>query len=32
MTAHRLDYILWSRGQAPAIKAHPRHRTRSVYY
>ena len=32
MTAHRLDYILWSRGQTPAIKAHPRHRTRSVYY
>ena len=31
-TAHRLDYVLWSRGQAPELKAHPRHRARSVYY
>jgi hypothetical protein len=31
-TAHRLDYLLWNRGQRPEIKAHPRHRTRSVYY
>jgi hypothetical protein len=31
-TAHRLDWLLWNRGQSPAMKAHPRHRTRSVYY
>jgi hypothetical protein len=31
-TAHRLDYVLWSRGQAREVKAHPRHRARSVYY
>jgi hypothetical protein len=27
-----LDQILWSRGQAPEIKAAPRHRTRCTYY
>ncbi|MCC6312823.1 MAG: hypothetical protein IT337_02325 [Thermomicrobiales bacterium] len=27
-----LDYLLWNRGQSPAYKAHPRHRTRSVFY
>jgi len=27
-----LDQILWARGQAPAIKAVPRHRTRCTYY
>jgi hypothetical protein len=27
-----LDVWLWNRGQAPAYKAIPRHRTRSVYY
>ena len=31
-TAQRLDYLLWNRGQAPAIKARPRHRARSVFY
>jgi hypothetical protein len=31
-TAHELDNALWNRGQAPAFKALPRHRTRSVYY
>ena len=31
-TARGLDYVLWNRGQSPAIKAHPRHRARSVYY
>jgi hypothetical protein len=31
-TAQRLDYLLWNRGQAPSIKAHPRHRARSVFY
>jgi hypothetical protein len=28
----RLDSILWHRGQSPAIKAEPRHRTRCTYY
>ena len=32
VTAQRLDYLLWNRGQAPAIKARPRHRARSVFY
>ena len=27
-----LDTWLWNRGQAPAYKARPRHRTRTVYY
>lgn len=31
-TAQQLDYWLWNRGQLPEIKAHPRHRARSVYY
>lgn len=31
-TARHLDYVLWNRGQSPAIKATPRHRARSVYY
>ncbi len=31
-TAHELDNALWNRGQEPAIKSRPRHRTRSVYY
>jgi hypothetical protein len=29
---HELDNGLWSRGQAPAYKAKPRHRCRTVYY
>lgn len=32
VTAQRLDHLLWNRGQAPAVKAHPRHRARSVFY
>ena len=28
----KLDLLLWSRGQSPAIKAQPRHRTRCTYY
>ncbi|MBC7232319.1 MAG: hypothetical protein H5T68_03635 [Chloroflexi bacterium] len=28
----KLDYLLWNRGQQPHYKAHPRHRTRTVYY
>jgi hypothetical protein len=31
-SAGRLDSWLWNRGQLPEMKAHPRHRTRSVYY
>lgn len=31
-TAHALDGLLWNSGQAPAIKARPRHRARSTYY
>ena len=31
-TEQELDNWLWSRGQAPAYKALPRHRTRTVYY
>jgi hypothetical protein len=27
-----LDMWLWNRGQAPELKARPRHRTRTVYY
>jgi hypothetical protein len=27
-----LDAWLWTRGQAPAYKARPRHRTRTVFY
>ena len=29
---HALDQLLWARGQAPEIKAVPRHRTRCTYY
>jgi hypothetical protein len=29
---HKLDLLLWSRGQSPQIKARPRHRTRCTYY
>ena len=32
ITAQRLDHLLWNRGQSRAMKAQPRHRTRSVYY
>ncbi len=32
VTAMGLDYLLWNRGQQPAYKARPRHRTRSVFY
>ncbi|HYO29813.1 MAG TPA: queuosine salvage family protein [Thermomicrobiales bacterium] len=31
-TAARLDFLLWNRGQVPAYKTHPRHRTRTVFY
>jgi hypothetical protein len=32
MTARQLDTALWTRGQLPALKAHPRHRTRTTNY
>jgi hypothetical protein len=32
LSAQQLDYRLWTRGQRPEYKAHPRHRTRSTYY
>jgi hypothetical protein len=32
LTPMQLDYLLWNRGQAPAYKAIPRHRTRTVFY
>ncbi len=32
MPARELDHRLWSRGQSPAIKDQPRHRTRCFYY
>ena len=31
-TSQALDFWLWNRGQRPDMKAHPRHRARSVYY
>lgn len=31
-TAAELDGLLWNAGQAPAVKARPRHRTRCVFY
>jgi hypothetical protein len=32
VSAHRLDYLLWNRGQQPFYKARPRHRCRCVSY
>lgn len=32
VSAAGLDYLLWNRGQEPAYKARPRHRTRTVFY
>jgi len=31
-TARQLDTVLWTRGQLPEMKAHPRHRARSTNY
>ena len=31
-TARDVDALLWTRGQRPEYKAHPRHRTRSTFY
>ena len=32
LTAMEADNLLWNRGQQPAYKAFPRHRTRTVFY
>jgi hypothetical protein len=32
VTAAQLDGLLWHRGQRPAVKARPRHRTRTSFY
>ena len=32
VNASRLDHLLWSRGQSPAIKAKKRHRARTTWY
>ena len=32
VTSAQLDLLLWNRGQEPAYKAVPRHRTRTVFY
>jgi hypothetical protein len=32
ITARQLDTALWTRGQLPAMKAHPRHRARTTNY
>jgi hypothetical protein len=32
ITARQIDFLLWSCGQSPEMKAHPRHRTRTTFY
>ena len=32
ITAMELDFLLWNRGQLPAYKSIPRHRSRTVFY
>jgi len=32
LTARKVDYLLWTRGHRPDMKAHPRHRTRTTFY
>ena len=32
VSAMELDFLLWNRGQQPAYKSIPRHRTRTIYY
>ena len=32
ITSMELDFLLWNRGQQPAYKSIPRHRSRSVFY
>jgi hypothetical protein len=32
MTAQQIDYLMWTHGQSPEMKATARHRARSTYY
>jgi Potential Queuosine, Q, salvage protein family len=32
VSALKLDYLLWNRGQQPEYKSRPRHRTRTIFY
>lgn len=32
VSALKLDYLLWNRGQQPTYKSRPRHRTRTIFY
>jgi hypothetical protein len=32
VTSMELDFLLWNRGQQPAYKSIPRHRTRTIFY
>ena len=32
VTSMELDFLLWNRGQQPAYKSIPRHRSRTVFY
>jgi hypothetical protein len=32
LTSMELDFLLWNRGQQPAYKSIPRHRSRTVFY
>jgi len=32
VSALKLDYFLWNRGQQPEYKSRPRHRTRTIFY
>jgi len=32
IAARQIDFLLWSFGQRPEMKAHPRHRTRTTFY
>ena len=32
ITSMELDFLLWNRGQQPAYKSIPRHRTRTIFY
>jgi hypothetical protein len=32
IAARQIDFLLWSCGQSPEMKAHPRHRTRTTFY
>jgi hypothetical protein len=32
ITARKVDYLLWTSGHSPDMKAHPRHRTRTTFY